>query len=603
MQGTAKTAVSPSIMDEQDPVRAAWRQSYSGLGAVAVFSVFINILKLAVPLYVLQILDRVISSGSLETLFMLTAITLIAIICGILLEVIRRRMFMHWGRWIEQSFGPVLFAAGMKQDGQQSSESSRSLRDLGTIKSFVSGQGLIAWLDIVWAPVFIGIIFLISPPLAYIVLIGSLIALFLGAFNELVTRESRNAKFKAGSEDKEWIATAERNRETVSSLNVVNSFTELWSRSASSRSDEGMRTQTANIYFAASMRFVGRVVRIGVLGFGIWLVIDEVLSLGSVIAANVLGRTAYSLVQSAMFRWRHMVKSKQAYARIKKVVAKDSRPWVSRSSLSSPQPLVLEGVSYRYPRQPRSVLRRLNLTLNPGELLCVIGPCASGKSTFCRLVSGLIAPRSGKVWLGDVDIYRLQQNSVHREIGYLSQDVTLFQGSVRANIASMSEGDMDQVVEAAKLAGIHEAILNLPHGYDTEIVEKEPLLSAGQRKSIAIARAFYACPPLIILDEPLPHLDNAARNTLMSGVNALRLKGTIVVLTTQQEALAKVANKALLIEDNKVVILDSQDEIKKQFNWNSEKPVKKELELVKNENKKNTRRRRRSSKAKDTGST
>lgn len=602
MLGLSNTASNKSIMDEDDPIRAAWRKSYSGLGAIAVFSVFINILRLAAPLYVLQILDRVISSRSLETLFMLTAITIIAIVCGILLEVTRRRLFMHWGHWIERSFGPFLFVSGMKKGGQRSPESSSILRDLGTVKSFVEGKGLIAWLDIVWAPVFIGIIFLISPPLAYIVLVGSLVALFMGYINERITRDSRNATHSAGQEDREWIAVAERNRETVGSLSVVNSFKDLWSRSVSSRLDEGMRTQTVNIYFAATMRFIGRFVRIGVLGLGIWLVIDDVLTLGSVIAANVLGRTAYSLVQSAMFRWRAMLQSKRAYARIKKTVSRKRRPWVSRSSLSTPQPLVLEEVSYRYPRQPRSVLRRLNLTLNPGELLCVIGPCASGKSTFCRLVSGLMAPRAGKIWLGDVDIYRLQQNSVHREIGYLSQDVTLFQGTVRENIASMSEGHMDQVVEAAKLAGIHEAILNLPQGYDTEIVEKEPLLSAGQRKSIAVARTFYDCPPMVIMDEPFPHLDSVSKAALMEGVNYLRSKGTIVILTTQQQAMANVADKVILFEENKFVVLNSTDEINSLSKQNDIMPDKKELELVKNERRNNTRRRRRSSRSKDAGS-
>ncbi len=580
-----------TLAQARDPIDDAWRKSWSGLGAILIFSIFINVLKLASPMYVLQILDRVMSSRSLETLIMLTIITLVAIVCAILLEMVRRRMFIHWGHWVERSFGPSLFAAGLKQGSQQTSSSSRILRDLSTVRSFIAGTGLIAWLDIVWAPIFIFIIFLISPPLAYIVLIGSVLALILGTINEWMTRDSRNATLKAGNEDQEWIASAERNRETVSSLNVVNSFTELWSRSAFSRLDEAERTQTTNVYFAAAMRSVGRFVRIGVLGVGIWLVIDEVLTLGAVIAANILGQIAYNLVKNAMFKWREMVRSKRAYGRIKTVVEKDNSPLVSQSSALMPRSLVLEKISYRYSQQSKSVLRGLDLTLNPGDLLCVIGSCASGKSTFCRLVSGLMVPRSGKIWLGDVDVYRLQQNSNEREIGYLPQDVTLFQGTVRENIASMATGNMDQVIKAAKLSGIHEVILNLPEGYDTEIVEKEPLLSAGQRKSIAIARTFYGSPPLIIMDEPIPHLDIASATALKTAIKYLQSKGTIVILTTQRKALAKIADKAILFSDENPVIMKSPGEISRLFKAETS-ANKKQLALVKEDLKKNTQRGR-----------
>jgi len=586
--------VSLTLTKNMDSINAAWRKSYSGLGAIFVFSIFINVLKLASPMYVLQILDRVMSSRSLETLFMLTIITLIAIMSAIVLEVIRRRMFIHWGHWIERSFGPSLFAAGLKQGGKQSTSSSKILRDLTTIKSFVAGNGLIAWLDIAWAPVFIGIIFLISPPLAYIVLIGSLLALILGTINEWLTRDSRNATYKAGNKDKEWIASAERNTETVASLNIVNSFTALWTRSAHSRLDEAEKTLTTNIYFAAAMRSIGRFVRIGVLGVGIWLVIDEVLTLGAVIAANILGQTAYNLVKNAMFKWREMVRSKRAYGRIKTVVAADRCTQLSQSENASLQPLVMESVSYRYTGHTKSILKNLDLTLKPGELLCVIGSCASGKSTFCRLLSGFIAPRSGKIWLGGVDVYRLQQNSVDRVIGYLPQEVTLFQGTVRENIASMSTGNIDQAMEAAKLAGIHEVILNLPAGYDTEIVEKEPLLSVGQRKSIAIARTLYGSPELIIMDEPMPHLDVSSTKALKISIKTLQSKGCIIIITTQRKALAKISDKVILFGESNPEVLTSANEIKRLFNVEENRINKNELALVRKTTRKNPKRHRKS---------
>jgi ATP-binding cassette subfamily C protein len=558
-----------------DTLRSAWHKSYPGLISVGVFSVVINILRLATPLYILQILDRVIASRSLETLFMLSVITLIAIVCGVLLEVVRRRMLMHWGYWIERSFAPALFAAGLKKGNEQDLASSKILRDVGTVSSFVSGQGLIAWLDIIWAPIFIGCVFLISPALASIVLIGSLVALALGTGNELITRDSRNATLKAGRDDRELLASAERNRESIGSLGMVHNITRHWSRSAFARLDESKRTRTINVYFTAAMRLVGHFVRIGIYGVGIWLVIDQVLTIGSVIAASILGRTAYSLVQNAMLRWRRMVTAKRAYRQMKVSLLKDTTKRVSRSSISEPLPLVLEKVAYRYPGQPKSVIRNIQLTVQPGEFLCVLGPSASGKTTFSRLISGLIAPRSGKIRLGDIDVYRLQQDSTHRDIGYLPQEISLFQGTVRENIAGMADGDINLVVEAAKLAGIHQVILNLPAGYDTEIVDKEPLMSAGQRKCIAVARAFYGTPPLIIMDEPIPHLDYPTRKTLMTSLMQLKSKGSIIILTTQRKLLAKNADMILSFSPKKGFTLQTRKEGDNSLNPAGKKVLKK----------------------------
>jgi len=545
-------------------ISEAWRKSYPGLAAIGLFSIFINLLKLAAPLYILQILDRVIASRSLETLFMLTIVTVIAIGSGVTLEAIRRRLFMYWGNWIERSFGPALFSSGLRSVHLKEGNSSKLLRDIGKIRSFVAGQGLVAWLDVIWAPLFIAIVFLISPLLGAIVLIGGLIALTLGTANELITRDSRNATFKAGRNDRDLVASAERNQESIGSLNTLSNLARHWSQSAFIRLDEGMRTRAINVYFAAGIRFVGRLVRIGVLGAGITLVISEQhFTLGSVIAANVLGRTAYSLIQRAMLKWREMLLARRAYQNVKNTLRNLETPQVSRPSPTSPVSLSFEDVGYRYPHQASSVLRSINIQIDPGELLCVIGPSASGKSTFCRLAAGLIAPRSGKVRLGEISVYRLQQNSTQREIGYLPQDITLFPGSVRHNIASMAAGDMNLVVDAARLAGIHEAILNLPDGYDTEITDKEPLLSTGQRKALAVARAFYGVPPLIVLDEPFPHLDALSRSTIMSSILLLKSRGVAIVFSTQTMEMARVADKAItiLFRNKKHMTLESPEQI------------------------------------------
>lgn len=552
-------------MSDRKPGRLsiAWRLSSPGLAAIAFFSIFINLLKLATPIYVLQLLDRVIASRSIDTLLMLSLVTLVAIVCGAMLEATRRKLFTHWGNWIERYFGPTLFAAGMLNDGRGSTDSSASLRDVGTLRSFASSQGLIAWLDLPWAPVFIGCVFLISSTLGYIVLVGSLLALIMGALNEFLSRESRNATRRAGEDARDWVSTAERERETVGSLNMVQSFAKRWSDGAITRQDENIRSRTLHINFSVGMRLVGQLVRISMLGVGIWLVINETLSLGAVIAANILGRIAYSLVRNALVRWREVVKARRAYGRIKRSLDHEKELVVSRSSITTTMPLTLQKVTYRYPGQPRSLLQKIDLAVNPGELLCVIGTSASGKSTFCRLISGVLVPSSGNVQLGEVDVYRLQHHSLDQEIGYLPQDITLFQGTVRENIANMEQGDIDQIIRAARLVGIHDAIVKLPKGYDTEIRDREPLLSAGQRKCIAVARAFYGNPQLVILDEPFPHLDYRTKRALVKGIKALVAEGTIVILTAQRLSAARMADKALLLSNGKNTFLASREEIAK----------------------------------------
>jgi ABC-type protease/lipase transport system fused ATPase/permease subunit len=492
---------------------------------------------------------------------MLTTITVAAIICAVILEVIRRRMFMHWGSWIERSFGPTLFAHCLKNESGQFPSVSKATRDIGTIRSFVSGSALIAWLDAIWAPLFIGCVYLISPILGYIVLVASLLALGLGVLNEFLTREIREASYIARKDSRDLIASAEQNQETVESLNMASNFAEHWSSSTFTKLDESLRGRKIHIYFAALMRLIARFLRVSVLAVGIWLVIEQSLSLGAVIAANVLARIAYSLVQNAMLRWQDLVTAKRAYLKIKSALDKRHAANISMPVVFKNTPCIINDVRYRHPRKPSSIFRKLNIALNPGDILFVVGPSGSGKTTFSKLVSGLLSPRDGSIKLGEVDVYRLQQRAQTLEIGKLPQHITLFPGTVRQNIARMSEGDIGSVIEAAKIAGIHETIIDLPDGYDTEIEDNDPILSHGHRKSIALARAFYEQPQLIVLDEPIPHLDYQLRSGLFNGLKRLKEKGAIIVLTTQSKRFCNLADKVLVLDGPKHHLLQSSDKI------------------------------------------
>ena len=529
-------------------MQRAWRRSYPGLFVVLVFSVVVNLLKLATPLYVLQILDRIPASRSVETLLMLTVIALGAVLAGTVLEVVRRRMFMHWGAWIERHFGPKLVHIGFStQTTASAMPPSKALRDLATIRQFVSGSGLLAWLDVVWAPFFIAVVYLIDPLLAVIALVAMVLALAFGVTQEMMTRSARETARRAQVDGRDWVAAAERNSETIGPLSMAGSLAERWSDAATERLDENLRSRKMIVTITAAMRFLGRCLRIALLAFGIHLVIQGELTLGAVVAAGVLGRMAYRAVERAMLKWRELVVATRAYQRVNEALGTETRPAASMIESQLPAPLVIQDLGHRYANQPASVIKRISVTLKPGEVLAVIGPSASGKTTFSRLVSGLMKPRAGSVRLGDVDTARLPEDGQSRYVGYLPQDVRLFRGTVRENIARMRQGDFALVVEAAQLTGVHDIILGLPEGYDTEIAEEEPLLSAGQRKGLALARALYGWPQLIVMDEPEPHIDRTARRAMIQALKTCTAQGAIVVVTSQAKTISKIADKVLLL--------------------------------------------------------
>lgn len=545
-----------------------WKKSISGLVAVGVFSVFFNMLRLATAIYALQVLDRVISSRSMETLVVLTVLVIAAVLAGALLGVIRRVMLLHWGGWIEQQLGPRMFQIGISQSSQSESKSpSGLLRDVGRLRAFVGGTGLVAWIDILFAPIFFAGVFIISPQMGLIIVIAAIVILILGICNEVVTRRSRNATFAANADRGEWVTSAERNRETVGSLSMGANIAELWYRSASERLNESDRTRKTNIYFLGAMRFVRRCLRIAVLGFGVWLVVEGSLTIGAVIASYYVGRTGFSMVQQAMLKWRDAVVARQSYNRIRAALKQHETIKVSVGASRMPVPLIFDHVSFRYPKQGKAIFRNVNLTVAPGEALYVIGRSAVGKTTFSRVAAGVVMPmsgqiRSGQVRLGDLSVHRLVQSGQTNYVGYLPQHIQLFSGTVRENIARMASGDIDLVVEAAKLVGIHDAIVQLPDGYDTLISEDEPLLSAGQRKCVALARAFYGWPPLIVLDEPEPHLDRVQRAALGGAIRTVKAQGTIVVVTTQLKPPAvNNADKVILFENGKLTLLEGREKI------------------------------------------
>ncbi|WP_299616664.1 type I secretion system permease/ATPase [Pelagibius sp.] len=539
-----------------------WRESWSGLISIFLFSIFVNIARLAVPLFVLQILDRVISSRSMVTLIMLASITLCVAGAGLLLDIVRQRMFVRWGAWIERRLGRSLFHAGMLGETRgRAATPSKSLKDLATLRSFVGSSAVTAWLDVIWAPVFVLVVALVHPYLGIVLAVALAFLLAFGFLHETLTRDPRDAVSRAREGESEWIAAAERNAETIGSLSMAGNLAERWERDATTRHDESYRSRSNAISTMAAMRFCRRALRIIGLSVGVWLVIGGELTVGAIIAASILSRSAYSMVERAMLRWRNLVGARLAYRRIKDAMEQLTVDKPSMQADDAPKMLQFDDVGHRYPYHRRSVFGRITLTIMPGQIVSVIGPSASGKTTFSRLVTGVMRPRFGAIRLGEVDITRLQAHELAQSVGYLPQEVVLFRGSVRENIARMGDGDFEQVVEAARLANIHDKILKLAKGYDTEIDDSTQILSGSERKAVALARAFYGAPDLVVLDEPEANLDREARRALGRAIKTLSERGTIVIFTALTRASGRIADKVLLFADARVKLVEDAEEI------------------------------------------
>ena len=541
---------------------SAWRASRWGLACVVVFTTVFNLLKFASPLYLLQVLDRVPASRSIETLIMLTIAVVIAISCGLALDVVRQRMMVRWGVWIERQFGPRMVHRGLA-DGraaEQAAEIGRALGDVTKLRLFVTGT-MLSWLDVMFAPLFFFGIFLIHPLLGVIGVVSLALLLILGVIHDWLTREPRRASSDAYRETTALVQAAERNRESVGALSMAPSITDRWQRTSSSRLEERERIAGRQALLRTLMKGLGQFLRIAMIAVGIWLVVVGPLTLGGIFAARVMAGFGYALAERAVRNYRNLRETITAYESVKQSLTDED---VVRASLlpgTTEAPLVLDDVNFRHRGQRNDLYRHVSLTLAPGELLVVNGTAGTGKTTFSRLLVGLLQPRHGQVRLGEVNIARLPDHVRAKLVGYMPQHTELFSGTVRENIARMGEGEMDKVIAAAKLVGVHDMIVHMAEGYDTVISGDTFGMSGSERKRLALARAFYDTPRLIVLDEPSANLDVSARRIMEAALKSLKANGASIVVTQSihSSQITRLADRFLILGGKSHKVTDNLD--------------------------------------------
>ncbi len=520
-----------SINPHLSQVIGSFRRTLKG---IFVFSFFINLLMLAVPMYLIQIYDKVIPNHSIDTLYFLTGITLIALVALGFLEAVRRQVLGKLGAWFENQLGEHLLSSAIVRAVKKGRSSVNVLHDLTRLRRFLSGSALLPILDLPWAPVYIIVLYLLHPLIGLLVLVGTLVLVALAIANQRITR---NIVAEADTDSRGVIDSATtyvRNADVIQAMGMQSAVLQRWSAQHTDSLAQSYVTGAVTARLASWAKFVKLLLQIGVICLAAWLVLKAQLSAGSLIACVLLFRRAVSPLEQSIRSWEGVINARSSFNRINEYL--EHAPTLEEARIM-PEPqgtLAVERISFRRSGDRHALLNRVSMQAKAGDVVAIVGDTAAGKSSFARLLVGILTPDAGRITLGGFELKHWSAEDLGRHVGYLPQDVELFPGTIRENIARLQEGDINKVMEAAKLARAHDLIQRLPEGYNTEVGENGSHLSGGQRQRIALARVLYGEPKLVVLDEPDANLDSEGRAALIVALRNLRDRGAIVILITHQ---------------------------------------------------------------------
>jgi ATP-binding cassette subfamily C exporter for protease/lipase len=528
-----------------------------------VFSFFVNALMLVPSLYMMQVYDRVLNSRNEMTLLMVTLITLGMYVLLGGLEWVRSQLLVRASVQLDAKLNDRVFQATFEASLRGAGGNpAQALSDLTNVRQFLTGSGLFAFFDAPWAPIFLIVITLLHPWLGVFSVVGGLILIGLTWLTEKATQKPLAEANTAGMQANSFASNNLKNAEVIEAMGMLPAVRDRWYKKHNlSMALQQLASDRAGMISAAT-RFVRLSQQSLILGLGALLVIEGKLSPGGMIAASILMGRVLAPVEQAIGVWKNLVSVRSAYERLQKLLLAVPAREVG---MSLPRPkgnLALEAVVATVPNSQNVILRGINAAIAAGEVVGVIGPSASGKSTLARLLVGVWPAASGKVRLDGADIFSWNKAEVGPHIGYLPQDVELFEGTIAENIARFAEAvDAEKVVRAAQRAGVHEMILRFPKGYDTPIGPGGGFLSGGQRQRIGLARALYGDPVLVVLDEPNSNLDDVGEQALVRAVLELKAQGSTVLVITHRTNIVGVVDKLMVLREGTVQLFGPRDEV------------------------------------------
>ena len=520
---------------------------------VAIFSFIANLLTLSPTLHMLQVFDRVMISQSELTLVALTLIIAVFIAVMAFAEWIRARLLVRAGIRFDEMLNARIFQASFAANlDNRRNDGSQSFADLTRLRQFLTGNGVIALFDLPWAFIYLAVLFLMHPWLGWSG-IGFTAALALLAL--LTQRLSTAGHEQAGKADQQasaYLSGKLRNAEVVQALGMLGHLRARWARLHKAALHEQAQAQIVGARAQALSKFFQYVQQSLILSLGAWLVIRGEISLGAMVASNVLMGNALRPISTLVGTWKEFVLSRQAFNDLAQLLDEHESP-PGRHAAPALKGLISIRQLSAYARQrDKPILSDISLEFGAGEVIGVVGPSGAGKSTLMRCLLGIWPRTSGSVLLDGVDIRQWSRDALGPHIGYLPQDIELFEGTVAENICRFGKLDAEAIIDAAKTADVHDMILRLPNGYDTPIGQAGRLLSAGQRQRLALARAVFGAPDIVVLDEPNANLDDSGEAALAKAIASLRQAGKTVFMVLHQRSLLKLADRVLVLSEGRV---------------------------------------------------
>lgn len=524
-------------------VYKALSASRNAFWMTVLFSLVINLLMLVSPIYMLQVYDRVLTSRSEETLLALSILAIgLLLVLGVL-EMLRSRILSRIGAQVDQRLGQSVFTAlqDVRLRGGETSP-TKSLSELESIRQFLSGSGPSSLFDSPWMPLYLMLLYWMHPILGTVAIVGAIVLFGIAILNDWLTRKLLQKASNQSAHARRFATKTLRNAEALEAMGMFSRMRDRWQ----TQHNQGLMTQLAASDRGGILISVSKTFRMclqtAILGAGALLAIEQAISPGVMIAASIIMGRALAPVEQAIHQWRGFVAARGAYHKLSELL--DKAPKASEAiTLPAPKGHIgFENVIGGPPSSKQDILRRVSFSLKPGDSLGIIGPTASGKSTLARMLVGVWQPRMGTVRLDGAVIGDWPSDDRGKYIGYLPQDVELFAGTIAQNIARFTNSpDPESVISAAQQAGVHELILRLSDGYETQIGDEGTVLSGGQRQRIGLARALYGNPAIVALDEPNANLDTEGDAALGQAILSLKERGcTVIVIAHRPSALTHV---------------------------------------------------------------
>ncbi|MBL6928528.1 MAG: type I secretion system permease/ATPase [Rhodospirillales bacterium] len=527
--------------------------------SVGAFSFFVNLLVLTIPLFMIQVFDRVLVSRSEDTLIVLGVAALVALGVMAMLELVRSRLLVRIGSWLHEQLGPALMRAMSDPQAPGGVRKARLHHDLAQVQGFLTGASVLAILDAPWIPVFLCVIFLLHPILGWIGVVGAVVLLALAFANQFLARTPMKAAAKAQSEGLVFADAAARQAETIDALGMRDDLTRHWAEiDAKVRRGHDIAGDRAGLVMTLS-RFSRLALQVIILSVAAGLVISNEISAGAMIAAAIILSRALAPVERAIDVWRGVSATREALQRL---AAAFSSGQDDKMAMPLPRPKALvhvQRVTARVPGASEALFAGVSFSVRPGELLGITGPMGAGKSTLARMLVGVCKPDHGHVRLGSVNVFAWDSDNLGPHVGYLAQSVELLPGTVRENIARFTDASPDAVIDAARQADIHEIVLALTDGYDTRVGPDAAPLAGGLVQRIGLARALFGNPRLVVLDEPYSNLDADGIAALIKAMDDLRDRGTAVVVVSHRPSILARADAVLILADGRARLARSRE--------------------------------------------